>query len=278
MATTDASAPAAPRLRPAPAFVVALDRMDHGIYRAEQWVAGIAFGAMIGVMALSVAHRVFSREEGRLSTALLRILHGLGVAVEPATIHGPVGLCLNLALGYAFAWLVLRTRKADVALTPARALLWAVPLTLALAGAVWLVLALLPNGLVWGPAVALACMLWCGFLGASLATYAKKHLALEMADKIWPASWQPAVKGLAMALTALATGVLLWLAWLSIAAHYGAWQQNPLTGQLLPTEIPKWTVFTVLPWTFAVMTLRLTGEAGRIWLRIEAPPAAADEV
>ncbi|MSP92028.1 MAG: TRAP transporter small permease [Myxococcales bacterium] len=269
--------PTAASLRAVPGFVRSLDRIDRGIYRAEQIVAGVAFGAMIAVMALSVAHRVFSREEGRLSTALLRVLHGLGIAAEASTIHGPVGLALNLVLAYGFAWLVLRTRKAAITLTPAHALLWAVPLTAGLAGAIWLMLALLPNGLVWGPAVALACMLWCGFLGASLATYAKKHLALEMADKIWPASWQPAVKGLAMALTAAATGVLLWLAWLSIAAHFAAWQQNPLTGQLLPTEIPKWTVFTVLPWTFALMTLRLAGEAARLWLGVQAPPSAEGE-
>jgi TRAP-type C4-dicarboxylate transport system permease small subunit len=143
---------------------------------------------------------------------------------------------------------------------------------------VWLLLTALPNGLVWGPAVSLACMLWVGFLGASLATYDKKHLALEMADKIWPASWQRGVKSLAFALTAAGVALVLWLAWLSINDHYSAWLVNPLTGQLLPTEIPKWTVFTVLPWTFAVMTLRLLGEAVRVAIHVEEPPPAEDEV
>lgn len=265
-----------PLAAPAPGWIAKLDALDHLVYRAEQRLAGLLFVAMVLGMALSVAHRVFSRPEGRVSALLLKILQAMGISADPGVIHGPVSLGLNLAIGYLLAVTALRTAVATRAWSIGKALLAAVLITALGAGAVALLLELLPNGIVAGPALALAGMLWIGFLGASLTTYEKKHLALEMADKLWPKSLQRPIRGLAMLLTAALAALLCLLAWWSICEHYATWALDPQAGQLVPTEIPKWTLLTILPLSWTVMTLRFAGEGVRILLNLEAIPPAED--
>lgn len=257
-------------------LVSVLDRIDRGVYRAEQAVAGALFFGMFAVMFVSVSHRVFSRGEGRLSTAILKLAQVAGLTPDPEFVHGPVSLGVNLLLTLLLSYVAVRTMKRRTLLPTPQAWALAVTLTAVLALLVWALLELLPSGLIWGPAVGLACLLWVGFLGASLATYEKKHLALEMAEKLWPQALQRPVRGLAMLVTGAACAFLLVLAWLSISDHYATWVRDPEAGHLLPTEIPRWTLLTVLPWTFAMMTLRFAGEGARILLGLEAPPPAED--
>ncbi len=259
-----------------PGWIARLDALDALVYRAEQRLAGLLFVAMVLGMALSVTHRVFSRPEGRVSALLLKILQSLGIAAEPAFIHGPVSLGLNLAIGYGLAVTALRTAVATRAWSLGKSSLAGALITALGAGAVALLLQVLPNGIVAGPALALAGMLWIGFLGASLTTYEKKHLALEMADKLWPKALQRPIRGVALVLTALLAALLCALAWWSIGEHYATWAQDPQAGQLLPTEIPKWTLLTILPLSWSVMTLRFAGEGVRILLNLESIPPAED--
>lgn len=233
--------------------------INRAIHRAEQLLAGLLFLAMAALMFVSVTHRVFSREEGRLSGLLLGLLGKLGVGADPATIHGPVSAALNLLLTLGVVYAALRTRRTDQPMPRGRSLAIAAGITVALGVLVKLVLVMLPNGIVWGPVVSLCCMLWVAFLGASLATYEKQHLALEMGEKLWPARAMPYVRRLAMAVTAAFTTLLLVLSVISLKDHYAGWVTNHLAGNLLPTAIPKWVVFLILPYTFAIMTLRFLG-------------------
>lgn len=284
MATTDTLQPA-PVPGPVGRFGALLAAADRAVYAAERVLAGGLFLAMVLVMALSVIHRVFSREEGRLSTALLHIGRAMGHDLDPAFAHGSLSMGVQWVLAFLVALLAVRTRlavkppadattqHADPPAPPwPRSLGLAVLVAAGLAASVWAVLALFPNGLVWGPAVALACMLWVGFLGASLATRDKKHLALEMGEKLWPARVLPYSKAVAALLTGLLCGFLSWLAWLSLQGHLTTWQVNPLAGQLLPTEIPKWAVFTILPYTFGIMALRFAIPGLAVLLRLQPAP------
>ena len=238
-----------------------LRKADAALYRAERIVAGLLFLVMALVMFASVTHRVFSREEGRLSQILARLLAALGVTLEPATVNGPLSAGLNVFLTFLLCYAALRTMKRAEPLPAGRALAYAAGAALALAALVKLLLWALPNGIVWGSVVALACMLWVGFLGASIATYEKRHLALEMGEKIWPERAAPYVRSVGMFVTALFCLFLVALAVLSIRDHLAGWTVNHLAGNLLPTDIPKWAVFLILPYTFVVMTLRFVGLA-----------------
>lgn len=239
----------------------ALRKLDHAVYRVERAVAGALFLFMALVMFASVLHRIYSREEGRLSSALLALLRALGFSPDPATIHGPVSAALNLAIAFGLAYGALRTMKLARPPSRRRAAAMAAGIAAALGMFVKGILVALPNGLDWANVVALACMLWVGFLGASIATYEKKHLALEMGEKIWPPSLLPYVGGLAKVATAGLTVFLLYLAVISLRDHYAGWIVNHLAGNLLPTSIPKWAVFVIFPYTFVVMSLRFLGGA-----------------
>ena len=235
-----------------------LRRIDALLYKSERVLAGALFLCMALVMFSSVTHRVFSREEGRLAGMLAGLL---GVTVDKATLDGPATVALNLLLTFAFSYAALRTVKRNKPFSAGQALGLSLVATLVLAGVVKLLLVALPNGIVWGPVIALCCMLWVGFLGASIATYEKRHLALEMGEKIWPERSMPYVRALAMLAAALFSAFLVALSVISIRDHYAGWDVNPLAGNLLPTQIPKWVVFLIFPYTFVVMTLRFAGIA-----------------
>jgi TRAP-type C4-dicarboxylate transport system permease small subunit len=236
-----------------------LRKADAAIYRGERLLAGALFLFMAFIMFASVTHRVFSREEGRLAVLVGDVLAGFGVVLDKATLHGPVSAALSFTIGLLFSYAALRTMKREPPLSAGKALGYAVVVTAIGAGVIQLLMWALPNGLVWGPVMALASMLWVSFLGASIATYEKRHLALEMGEKIWPEKMMPAVRSLGMLATALFVGFLLALACLSIADHQANWALNPLAGNLLPTELPKWVVFLIIPYTFGIMSFRFVG-------------------
>jgi TRAP-type C4-dicarboxylate transport system permease small subunit len=236
-----------------------LRKVDAALHRAERVLAGALFLFMAFIMFASVTHRVFSREEGRLAALLGKLLASLGIVLDRETLHGPVSAGLSLGIGLLFTYAALRTMKRDTPLSAGRALGLALVITAVLAGVIQLLLWALPNGLVWGPVMALASMLWVSFLGASIATYEKRHLALEMGEKIWPEKLMPAVRSVGMMVTALFVFFLLALACVSIADHHAGWVVNHLAGNLLPTEVPKWVVFLIIPYTFGVMTFRFVG-------------------
>ena len=45
---------------------------------------------------------------------------------------------------------------------------------------------MLPNGLIFAQRLALALLLWTAMLGCSMATYTRRHIALQAIQKIVP--------------------------------------------------------------------------------------------
>jgi len=241
-----------------------LRALDRAVYRVERVLAGSLFLVGAGVMLLNVLQKVYARPEGKLSLRLLRTLNGLGVDPDPGLVHGPVSLALNVALCFLLTYAALRTIKRERPLGTRRALGMAFLVTAALVGATKLMLLLLPNGLIWAPRAALACMLWIGFLGASTATFDKRHLALEMGDKIWPRAMTRYVQAFALLTAAALCLFLLVLSVLSIPDYYGRWLVNTMAeGENLSSEllIPTWVLLLVLPYTFSLMAVRLLAQS-----------------
>lgn len=241
-----------------------LKAIDRGIYRVERALAGSLFLVGAGVMLLNVLQKVYAREEGKLSLRLLQTLGRLGFHPEPATIHGPVSLGVNVVLCYLVVFAALRTVKRETPFGLGQAAGLALVGTALLVGAAKLMLVLLPNGLIWAPRAALAAMLWIGFLGASTATFDKRHLALEMGDKIWPKAVVRYVQAIALLTAAALCLFLLVLSLLSIHDYYSRWLVNTIAeGENLSSEllIPKWVLLLVLPYAFAMMAIRLVAQS-----------------
>jgi TRAP-type C4-dicarboxylate transport system permease small subunit len=222
-----------------------LKRVDHLLWRAERWLAAALFLVMVLVMFTGVSYRVAAREVAAASVDGRGTLYTIGGVV--------LAVCI----------LAARTRRRNDGLTRSwlASLLIGTLAAVVAFGYVVAVLEVFPTGLEWAPNVALACMLWVGFLGASIATHERRHLALEMGEKIWPRRALRWVQALAFVAAAAMCVFLLALAWLSLKDHHASWSYNPLTSIVEATPIPLWLVFAIFPYTFVVMGLRFLAQA-----------------
>lgn len=239
-----------------------LRRVDRALYIFECFIAWVASLGIVALMFISVVHRVFERPQGRLSSGLLWLCGRFGVAADPDFVHGPLSLALNLALTFLLSLLAVRTMTRKTPTTWGHDLGRAAGLTVALGGAVWLVLTTLPNGIPWAIKGCLTLVILMGFLGASMATYEKRHLTVEVGEKIWPASIAPTVRRIAGVVTAAFCLLIAYFALISVRAYYLQWAEHPLTALLDETlEVPKWVALAVIPHAFAMIGLRFLGQA-----------------
>jgi TRAP-type C4-dicarboxylate transport system permease small subunit len=234
-----------------------LDRLDRQIARVERGLCVLTLAVMTLVLAASVAHRVASRPEGRLSTALLFLLRPWHP--DPAFMHGPVSLALNAALATGGLYLALRSRPLPRKPLPCLGI--ALILTLLGGLLVHALLLAVPYGLPWAPAVGLACMLWAGLLGASLAAAQGRHLSLEVSDHLYPPGHRPRIRRVGLLLASATSALLAALALESVHEHWLAWSANHDAATLQPTDVPLWLALAILPWSFAMMSWRFLRRA-----------------
>lgn len=251
-------------------FLKALDESSARIERAV--VLGL-LTVMAATVFLDVVHRVASTPEG----LLLRLLTALaGGDPSDSTRHAlrTVGVPSASALAaWLFFYGALRTATRS-RLTGARAALAATGLTAATGFALWLLLTLFPNGLVWSQPLALGLLLWVALLGATLAAKERGHIVLEVADKLWPERLLPLARLLSGLIAAAFcfVGVLL-------GAHYvsdfvAQWQEG--VGYVSGVPMPKWVVYAAIPASFLLMGLRfLAYTIGDFLKRDDAAAAGA---
>jgi TRAP-type C4-dicarboxylate transport system permease small subunit len=251
-------------------------RVDRAVYQFERWLAGLLFLAMALIMFAHVVIRVFERQESKLMAALCWIARLTQLTDIRASEVGETGtLIAQFVTTFLICYVGLRTMKPIERIGPlnrAYAALGAAAATGLGALIVYLLLKSFPNNIVGAPQYALMAMLWVGFLGASIATYERRHLALEMGEKIWPKRLIRYVQALAFLSAAAMTAFLARMAWVSLVEHYDSWKLNPLTGKLDPTAVSKWMVFIIFPYTFIVMGIRFLAQSGLAVTGKLAPP------
>lgn len=111
----------------------------------------------------------------------------------------------------------------------------------------------LPAGYSWAQNFALFLLLWTAFIGASMATYQQRHLAIDAVRKIIPARLLPLFNGLSHLLAGLVTAAFIYLAWLYFMLRLG--QAHA------PGEIPAWLKVLAIPVSLTLVTLRFFGHA-----------------
>lgn len=233
-------------------MIAALERLDAAVVRVERAIVAAMLAVMGFVVFLDVMHRVSTRVDSLLANPIFVAIAGAGIAA-----------------------LALRTRGSP-AVAPR-----AVAVGLALAGAQYAFVRLVPNGLVWSQSLALGLTLWLGTMGASLAAYERRHLALDIGSKIWPAAILPKITALGHFLTALFCVGILFLAARSlfgyelsgthVPGHIDVWRQSDgAAGTLSGTAIPKWVAFLSIPYGMVVLAFRFTLEAAKTWMGLVA--------
>jgi TRAP-type C4-dicarboxylate transport system permease small subunit len=250
--------------------VTLLRRIDAAIYVAEGYVVGWMLAGMSVVVFVDVVHRIFSRSPGRLAI-ILGGLTGQPAATIDLWVAPAIILATLFALSYGAIKTRARTRDLQLGRGPLalRAFGVTAGLTLVMQTFLWL----RPEGVVWAPYGALVTLLWVGLIGASMATYKGRHLALEMGEKLWPEAARPWVRRLAGLVTSAFALLIVVLGSISLADHFASWARDPSADLIPAVDWPKWLVFVVVPYAFGMIALRTLGRALGV-----LPPAEQPEV
>lgn len=208
---------------------------DEGLFRVERWLVAAILVVMGLVVFLDVVHRVSTRQGSLLANPLV-----IGVAF---TVVG----ALALRTRGRPAWGGLGVGLGVVVFQQA-------------------LVRLVPNGFIWSQALALALTLWLGLLGASLAAHDRRHLALDVGSKLWPAALAPKAVAVGHVVTALFCAAVVWFAGTSVLDHLATWSESGhQAGTLAGTAIPKWFAAAAVPYGMAALGFRFLDEAVRTW-------------
>lgn len=108
---------------------------------------------------------------------------------------------------------------------------------------------LLAGGLFWADELLQHLVLWLGFLGASLATRAQRHLSLDLLARLVPTPWQRTLMLVVDSAALLVCGLLTQASWTFVRSEY-------MAGTMLTCGVPAWMAQSIMPLGFAVMAWR----------------------
>jgi TRAP-type C4-dicarboxylate transport system permease small subunit len=218
-------------------------RLDEVIARGERVACALMFLAMGLMVFASVIPEVFGRRQKWSDVVVLFGVVLIGVYTRTIK-DGEQRPKLPIALGVAAA------------------------VTAALAGAVWLYVREYPGGFIWAQKIAMVLMIWVAMVGASIATYDRSHLALEMGEKLWPEKILKYVKTLAHGVT---TGFCVIAFIVSVQLVLTQQEEgDPISPAV--EWMPNWVAFLVMPYAFAMMGIRFLAQAQTTATDTAAPP------
>lgn len=120
---------------------------------------------------------------------------------------------------------------------------------IALAGSQIVLRNLFDSGIGWSDPILRVLVLWVGMLGAMIATQQDKHIRIDLLSRYLSSAWRGYAARLNNLFSALVCALL---SWHSARFVYFEWQD----GNMLMDNVPAWVAESVLPFGFAVMTLR----------------------
>ena len=104
-------------------------------------------------------------------------------------------------------------------------------------------------GLPWADGLIRIAVLWLAMLGAIAASRDRKHIAINLSQRVFPATWQRPILIVVESFTA---GVCGWLAWYS----WSFVRDSRAFGDLLFGDWPAWAFQSILPVGFALIAYR----------------------
>lgn len=207
-------------------------RIDEVLCKAERVACALMFMAMGLMVFASVIPEVFGRRQKWGDVVFLFVVVLIGVYTRTVK-DGEKRPSLPVGIGIAAA------------------------ITAAVAGAVWLYVREFPGGFIWAQKIAMVLMIWVAMVGASIATYERSHLALEMGEKLWPEKALKFVKALAHGLTT-AFCLIAFIVSVKLVLIQQS-EGDPISPAV--EWLPNWVAFLVMPYAFAVMTVRFLAQS-----------------
>ncbi len=120
------------------------------------------------------------------------------------------------------------------------------------------------TGFFYADIIARQLILWICFLGASLCTYNRKHIKIDLVNRFCP---RPASRWIGMGTDVFCAVVCILLA----KAGYVFTLDEYQTGSMVTGNIPQWIFLAVIPVSFSVMAGRFLLHAVRELLTGEQP-------
>lgn len=209
----------------------AIRRIDHYWYLGERWLCGLTFLFMALLVFGSVLSEAFGTRREWTDVAILFFVCFIAVRTR-AVKDGEQRWSYAVSLGAAVA-------ATGVVIVGVFVAVW-----------------LLEGHSIMIQKLALVMMIWVALLGASMATYERSHLSLEMGEKIWPGKVLHLVKAVAHGVTsAFCVGAML------LAIDLVA-SQKQLGVKIEDTEwLSLWQAFLVVPYAFGAMAVRFLAQA-----------------
>lgn len=112
------------------------------------------------------------------------------------------------------------------------------------------------GGVVWGDELLRILLLWLALSGAIVASREDHHISIDFFSRYLPSMWLDRLKFVLHLFTAAVCAVIAWhaLAFVRMEAQFGA---------RLLDRFPAWWFQSVLPFGFALISLRYVGHALR---------------
>jgi TRAP-type C4-dicarboxylate transport system permease small subunit len=228
-------APEVPEARVVRAAVVPsfplIRKIDNAWYRLERIVCSVLFLAMATLVFAAVVTETFGNRREWSDAAILLGVVLLGVRTR-AVKSGEQRLGWPVSVAVAVA------------------------VTGAVIGLLELYLWWSTGGLIWAQKLTLVMMIWVALLGASMATYERSHLSLEMGEKVWPRKWLRFIKAISHGVTSGFCVVCLLLSIYLV-------QSQADQGLRIDANrwLHTWQAFLIMPYTFAAMAVRFLAQA-----------------
>ena len=105
------------------------------------------------------------------------------------------------------------------------------------------------TGISWGDPLVRYLVLWVGFIGASLATKEGKHITIEIFSRWFSGHGRLYLKAISYLVSAFVCGLLTFAGWTFV-------RNEAQMGTATFLEIPAWIPQSIIPVTFALITLR----------------------
>ncbi|MGB1091279.1 MAG: TRAP transporter small permease [Oceanobacter sp.] len=110
------------------------------------------------------------------------------------------------------------------------------------------------GGVVWIQPALRVMVLWLGLLGAMLATRSREHIAIDLVNRLAPASINQLISVFTLGFSAFICGLIAWhsAAYVELAKEFG----DTVMG-----DMPAWPFQLIIPFSFSLMALRFLLQA-----------------
>ena len=107
----------------------------------------------------------------------------------------------------------------------------------------------LQAGILWGDYLVRVMVLWVGLVGAMVAARRNQHISIDIVSRILPQRMKKAVNAVLNLFAAVVCGLVAYYSLRFVRLEY-------LDGAVAFGTVPTWTLESIIPISFGVMTLR----------------------